>query len=177
VQKGLEAKLNPDQYMEVAYHRLVGDYAPTLAAIGEFIGHPLDPTYIASSAIGSVSKPNTSFQPERSGFAPVGRWKNQLDPARARRLELFVGDYLRRWDFETDQTGFAGPFDRLSKSIYRMNFSLRLALKRNLPALRRKIHAPLLEIVEKHDDADPTLRPGEHIATIRRIVSGATEVA
>lgn len=180
-QRGLQAKqnLSSNQYMEVAYHRLVGDYEATLAVIGEFIGHQLDPAYIARTAIGSVSKPNTSFQSERSAgdFAPVDRWKNRLDPSRARRLELLVGDHLRRLGFETSQTGAAEPLDQLSKTIYRMNFAFRLALKRNVPALRKNIHAPLFETVEKHDDSDPTIRPGDHISTIRRMVSGASDFA
>ena len=180
-QRGLRAKRNipVNQYLEVAYHRLVGDYEATLAAIGEFIGHQLDPAYIAKTAIGSVSKPNTSFQSEgtAAGFAPVDRWKNRLDPARARRLELLVGDHLRRLDFETSQQGSAAPLDSLSKPIYCMNFALRLTLKRYVPALRRRIHAPLFETFEKPNDSDPTLRPGDNISTIRRMVSGATEVA
>src|SRR5438552_907961 len=67
-------------YTEIHFEELVTNPPETLARIGEFICHDLDYGRIRRRALGSVSRPNTSFKSETSAFNPLARWKRQFTP-------------------------------------------------------------------------------------------------
>lgn len=69
-------------YLEVHYEDLVTTPRQALERIGKFIGHDLDYDRILRVGMGSVSRPNTSFEGGRggAGFDPVGRWRELLSP-------------------------------------------------------------------------------------------------
>jgi len=82
-------------YSEVRFEQLVTDPADTLSKIGGFIGHDLNYERIRRVAIGSVSSPNTSFEPaEGEGFTPIGRWQEQLDTEDKPPLEYLLRNAL-----------------------------------------------------------------------------------
>jgi len=83
-------------YYELHYEDLVEKPRETLAHLGDFIGHNLDYERIAQVGVGSVSRPNTSFQTLATpvGLSPVGRWRSQYTPEDLARFETLVGDCL-----------------------------------------------------------------------------------
>jgi hypothetical protein len=94
-------KLGKDYY-ELHYEDLVEKPRETLAHLGDFIGHNLDYGRIAQVGVGSVSRPNTSFENVTSpvGLSPVGRWKKQYSAEDLARFEALVGDCL-------EETGYS----------------------------------------------------------------------
>ena len=66
-----------ERSMEVRYEELVSDRGGSLERISAFIGHEVDPARVEEFALGSVSKPNTSFEEdlEKGSFQPVERWR------------------------------------------------------------------------------------------------------
>ena len=100
VQRGRESgsKLAGD-YLEIRFEDLVGSPQKSLPRIGAFIDHVLDAERIQSAAIGSVSKPNTSFKTDSGQFDPLERWKKQLNPEQLLQLELLIGDSLHELDY------------------------------------------------------------------------------
>src|SRR5258708_25415265 len=97
VRKGREdgAKLGAD-YMEVRYEELIGKPWEVLAQLSTFIDQKLDYDEIRRVGIGSVSRPNTSFQKESGdgGFNPIGRWRKLYSPKEAAMFEGLAGDTL-----------------------------------------------------------------------------------
>ena len=97
VQKGRATgrKLGRDYY-ELHYEDLIEDPRKTLAPLGEFIGHDLDYDRIAQVGVGSVRRPNTSFQnlPSPRNGSAVGRWRGQYSPEELAGFEALVGDCL-----------------------------------------------------------------------------------
>ena len=83
-------------YYELHYEDLVVKPRETLAELGGFIGHDLDYNRIVQVGIGSVSRPDSSFQHRASaeGFNPVGRWEKQYSPEHLVEFEALVGDAL-----------------------------------------------------------------------------------
>jgi hypothetical protein len=97
VQKGRAAgrTLGRDYY-ELHYEGLIENPRKTLSHLGEFIGHDLDYDRIAQVGVGSVSRPNTSFQnlPSPRNGSAVGRWRGQYSPEELAVFEALVGDCL-----------------------------------------------------------------------------------
>jgi hypothetical protein len=91
----LGSRLGSD-YREVRFEELLSNPTETLASLGRFIGHDLDYERIRAVGIGSVSNPNTSFEPVRQGenFAPIGRWQEQLGTEDKAALEYLLADTL-----------------------------------------------------------------------------------
>jgi Sulfotransferase family len=82
-------------YREVRFEQLLSHPTETLASLGKFIRHDLDYERIRKVRIGSVSNPNTSFEPVREeGFAPIGRWQEQLGEEDKAALEYLLADTL-----------------------------------------------------------------------------------
>ena len=83
-------------YREVRFEQLLSNPTETLASLGHFIGQDLDYERIRNVGIGSVSNPNTSFEAasEGEGFAPIGRWKEQLGTEDQAALEYLLADTL-----------------------------------------------------------------------------------
>ncbi|MGI0080699.1 MAG: sulfotransferase family protein [Nitrososphaerales archaeon] len=88
-------------YYELHYEDLVANPRETLAQLGGFIGHDLDYDRILQVGVGSVRRPETSFEPAASseGFNPVGRWKRQYSPEDLARFESVVGDALEEMGY------------------------------------------------------------------------------
>ncbi|HTT25172.1 MAG TPA: sulfotransferase [Candidatus Sulfotelmatobacter sp.] len=102
VHKGREAgkDLGAD-YTEVRYEHLVDNPRSVLNDLSSFVGQDLDYDEIQRVAIGSVSRPNTSFHEEGAAqFAPLGRWKKLYSQEEMRNFENLVGDSLARLSYE-----------------------------------------------------------------------------
>ena len=85
-----------NDYIEVRFEDLVSTPIETLAKVSEFICQNLDYSRIQQSALGSVSKPNTSFSSSSATqFNPVARWKNQFTSQQLTLFEGLVGDTLK----------------------------------------------------------------------------------
>ena len=150
VRKGREngRQIAPD-YMEIHFEDLLGHPQEVLAKVSRFIDHPLDYAKIQQSAIGSVSKPNTSFEPSSgaNGFNPVGRWKDNFTPEELARFEMLVGDLLEELGYplgssEREKASVNGV--SRFRAAYPLYFDVKLWLKSRTP-LRRFTSTALLE--------------------------------
>ncbi len=138
--RGHGALLGSD-YVEVHYEDLLQQPRETLSRLGEFIEHDLDYDRVRSVAIGSVRKPDSSFQEEfdAGAFDPVGRWKKNLERRNLARLEALIGDTLTEFGYSLVSQGVSvrdvGNLGRLKK-CYRAYFEFRLWLKLHTPLAR-----------------------------------------
>lgn len=162
-------------YLEVLYEDLVRTPETALGRISAFLGHFIDYAKVRRTAIGSVSRPNTSFDaPAPRDFQPMGRWRSLLSESELRRLESLIGPRLLECGYQPATCPLAAPSpaDRLRRLAYSVNFSFRLELKRKTPLPRLLQKQELLDAPLPEDDTDPTLRPGAHRELIRQLVSG-----
>ena len=98
VQRGrhLGRRLGVD-YLEVRFEELVAKPRELLPTVAGFIAHDLDYDRIQAAAIGSVSKPNTSFGSDEHGqFNPVDRWKSRMSEKQLAEVESLTGDLLQQ---------------------------------------------------------------------------------
>lgn len=127
-------------YMEVRFEDLIQQPQPTLARISEFIDHDLNYDRMLITAIGSLRRPNTSFQDKQDQFNPVGRWRKDFSRSQLRRFEALLGPMLRSLNYELDTPESELCCDRgllRMQTLYRANFSLRLWAKtHHLPLSR-----------------------------------------
>jgi Sulfotransferase family len=135
-------------YTEVRFEELVAYPRETLAKLSEFIHHDLDYDRIQRIAIGSVRKPNTSFEAESHGeaFKPVGRWKHGFSPGELAKLEVMIGKFLEELHYPLSTSGEAsGNSAELTRmrTLYRMYFDSRLWLKKNTVLSRYLIDTDL----------------------------------
>lgn len=162
-------------YLEVRYEDLVRTPEAVLDRISAFLGQPIDYARVRRIAIGSVSRPNTSFGARLNGdFQPVERWRSLFGASDVRRLESLIGPRLLECGYQPAGWPLSAPSpaDRLRWLAYRATFSLRLALKEKTPLPRLLQRHELLDAPPPEDDSDPTLRPGAHRELIRHLVSG-----
>jgi hypothetical protein len=84
------------RYMEVRYEELVTEPRRILAEVSRFIDHDLDYDCIVRTGIGSVSRPNSSFEfsDQEMTFNPVDRWKKLLPTQDLAAIEGLIGDLL-----------------------------------------------------------------------------------
>lgn len=133
VQRGRESgrELGGD-YLEVKFEELVGNPREVLSRVGGFIDQALDYERIQSAAIGSVSKPNTSFEGDAAQFNPVERWKHQMSAEQLLNLEMLIGDSLQQLGHAlrngTSQHKPSFKMERM-RWIYPRLFSTKLWLK------------------------------------------------
>jgi hypothetical protein len=129
-------------YREVRFEELVSKRAQTLSQLGEFIQHDLDPDRIHSTAIGSVSQPNSSFPAESVGsFNPVGRWKSKMSAREIAAFEELVGDFLREMQYPvTSQKRRSLRAARLRSTYFSMFAAKRWARHTSLGRLVRLQH-------------------------------------
>jgi hypothetical protein len=99
-----------DHYIEVHYEDLVANPHEVLRRLGIFIGQELDYDQIQRVGIGSVRRPNSSFEDAVSGFSPVGRWKQAYSPEETELFETLVGRTLRELGYECGAEGQARNF-------------------------------------------------------------------
>jgi hypothetical protein len=97
VRKGRElGNLLGGDYREVSFEELIGNPERTLDELGVFIEHDLNYEKIQRVAIGSVSKPNSSFVRETGeNFNPVERWRAKINAREVANLEDLIGGYLQ----------------------------------------------------------------------------------
>jgi Sulfotransferase family len=150
VEKGREHGLNAGaDYLEVRYEELLRKPRETLGRVGCFIEQELDYDRIRKVAIGSVTKPNTSFDEEsRAGeFSPVERWKSRLATLDLARIEALIGGTLEELGYR-----LASPDGQVNqrrelrrmRATYRSYFESRLWLKLHTPLARLLVDTSLI---------------------------------
>jgi hypothetical protein len=138
IQRGREdgRKLGAD-YMEVHFEDLIANPQPTLARIGDFIEHDLDYDRIRAAGIGSVSKPNSSFEsPAEAEFSPMGRWKSAYQPRELQLFEALVGNTLQelRYPIGAPDNPLRGSASlRMLRANYHSYYNSKLFLKSKTP--------------------------------------------
>jgi hypothetical protein len=114
------AKLG-SQYIEVQYEDLVNKPRELLARLSVFIGQELDYAAIQKAGIGSVSRPNSSFQEQSgsAGFSPIGRWKKLFSQHEGTMFESLVGPSLRELGYECSEQA---KHEKLNVSLFRAQY-------------------------------------------------------
>ena len=120
-------------YMEIHFEDLIQNPRPVLAQLGQFIDHDLDYDRIRKVGIGSVSDPNTSFQPESGGqdFNPVERWRKSLSANQLAACENLVGETLVSLGYKLGSTSMARHQlgDKVMRAAYESLYDAKLWLK------------------------------------------------
>jgi hypothetical protein len=117
------------EYVEVRYEDLVSKPREVLEQLSSFLDQELDYDEIQKVAIGSVSRPNTSFQEER-GFIPLERWKRFYSSEQTAMFEELTGEsleelgYKRSTKIEKASLGMS-----LFRAQYRVVFDAKLYLR------------------------------------------------
>lgn len=159
VQKGRAAgaRLGND-YTEVRFEELVRAPRAVLRHLSAFLGQDLRREHIEQTAIGTVSRPNTSFGAQSPrGLNPVGRWKKHLTPPQLTRIEGLVGKTLTKLDYEL-ATPAAAACNALelawSRLLYRRFFELKFQWKTNrwLQAIRPSLTSAEVDRIVVVDD-------------------------
>jgi hypothetical protein len=170
-------------YMEVRFRDLVSRPRErpreTLTAVGQFVGHPMDYERIVASGIGSVSKPNTSFDGElqQGRFQPVDRWKTAYTKEELRLIESLIGNQLMKMGFELETPAKERSVNlaaKTTRALYRLRFNSRTWLKSHTPLGRHFVDTTLLDYRLADEDVEKTLRPALHKETIRALVGGVS---
>jgi Sulfotransferase family len=135
-------------YREVRFEQLLANPSQTLASLGQFIGHDLDYERIRKIGIGSVTNPNTSFEPGREGegFAPIGRWQEQLGDEDQAALEYLLADTLTALEYPLSAgSGKTNKSElRRMKAIYVRWFEAKQWLKMHSALGRRLINTEIV---------------------------------
>lgn len=137
VRRGREdgAKLGSD-YIEVRYEDLVGQPLEVLVRLSTFIDQKLDYDEIRRVGIGSVSRPNSSFQNESvdGGFNPIGRWRKHYSSEEAARFEGLVGNTLRDLGYPLETGAITNRLGlRAFRAQYRAYFEAKFYLRTRTP--------------------------------------------
>jgi len=119
-------------YYELHYEDLVEKPHETLRGLSEFVGQELDYEKIQQVGIGSVSKPNTSFD-AGSNFNPVGRWAKQMTPEQLADFESLTGDFLHELGYPLSSTPRHDFRSLRLRSTYGASFAARHWLKSSTP--------------------------------------------
>lgn len=129
------AQLGSD-YVEVRYEDLVAKPREVLAHLSTFVDQELDYDEIQRVAIGSVSRPNTSFKDEGAGanFDPVARWKKFYSSEQLAAFEELVGATLQELGYSrATETGSSGIAWRAFRAQYAAYFAGKFSLKTRTP--------------------------------------------
>ena len=127
----------PNVVLTLRYEDLVTDTESAIQRINRFLGTELDLAQIRE--VGSKTPhwaKNTSYQEPLIGISdtPVQRWRSRLDPIRRAQIEYAVGDYLRKFRYETDPSLRVGLVNRAVlrsyERLYRIVLDCRLASRR-----------------------------------------------
>jgi hypothetical protein len=131
VSKGREygRQLRATDYLELRYEELVQRPESVLKTLGKFVGEDLSYEHILENALGTITRPNSSFSsPTASG--PIARWKS-LTEIEVAKLNLLLGPLLRELGYRTD--GYK-TLDRASSRLctaYPLYWELRQALRQS----------------------------------------------
>jgi hypothetical protein len=139
----------PD-YMEVHFEELIKEPVNTLARIGSFINHDLDYERIQQVAIGSVSKPNTSFDDgsAQKKFMPIGRWRERFPEEEIKLFEVGSGALLEELGYELACPACKLPERMNAKtrhSLYNLYFNTKQWVKSHTPLSRFMVDTSLLQ--------------------------------
>ena len=137
-------------YYEVHYEDLVEKPRETLRALGEFVGQELDYEKIQQVGIGSVSKPNTSFD-AGNDFNPVGRWEKNMSLGQLADFESLTGDFLRELNYPLSGALRHDFRSMRLRATYLATFSVRHWLK-SRTILGRLSKLERMEIAESPND-------------------------
>jgi hypothetical protein len=144
-------------YIEVRYEELVRDPRAVLRTLGAFIEQDLDYDKIERVAIGSVSKPNSSFLKEmkKGEFNPVQRWKTGLTAAQLHRFEILLGPSLEQLGYAVENPGEQASSHKAPTRTASSDASLkrmRLLYERYFDTkLRLKKKTPFGKLLASHD--------------------------
>jgi hypothetical protein len=128
----------PDDYVEIHYEDLVGDPRRTLKVLSEFLDHDLDYDRIRNAALGTLSKPNSSFREETADVRsnPIQRWRQRLSQREVASLEWQVGKTLEELGYpRTSPADSWKPAvrDRWLRAVYPSFLESKLWMKMNTP--------------------------------------------
>lgn len=130
-------------YLEVRFEDLVQQPEAALKKVGNFIDHDLDYDRISSVAIGSVSKPNTSFAPSgaEAVFNPVGRWRDSVPIEEVALFEAALGNSLESLGYELTtpeilRRGRSAARARAARSLYQSFYTSKQWIKSRIPLSR-----------------------------------------
>lgn len=120
-------------YIEVRYEDLVSKPREVLQQLSLFVDQDLDYDRIQRVGIGSVSRPNTSFNDE-CGFDPIGRWKNSYSLEEIATFELLVGETLEALGYERSVREKSTALEwKLFRAQYQTLFSAKQYLRTQTP--------------------------------------------
>jgi len=128
----------PNRYMEIRFEDLVGRRTrEVLEQIGRFIGYDLDYERIQRAAIGTVARPNSTFE-GADGMPtsePVGRWKSFLSRAQVEQVESILGPLLEDFGYPLEFPGAVtrGLAAKFMRASYPAFFDLKEWLKMQTP--------------------------------------------
>jgi len=163
-----------DDLLTVRYEDLLGNLDNALLRISTFIDKPIDPNRIKSHSVGSVDQPNSSFDRDNacSGDKFIPRWQKYCNANTLQRIENIIRHRLNRLGYQ-QSTDTPGIVARIRSTVllqtYFMRFQTRHILKQ-ITIFGRFPANGLQDAVISRDSQDPTTRPQENIAIIRRLV-------
>jgi len=156
-------------FLTVHYEDLVSSLQSTLQRIAEFIDKPIDLQTIAQTPVGSVAQPNTSFEGDK-GQVGISRWRSHCDPELLRALEDFASRELKLFGYRRSTPEEKQILScRIQEAAYRLQFEIRHNLRRrNLAGAR--VPANWDSPDPSKTVTDPTLRPGQNLLLIKKLV-------
>lgn len=139
VEKGRSnGSLIPNDYMEIHFENLVGEPRGAFETLSQFLAQDLDYERIQATALGTLSKTNSSFRgdPRDAGANPVQRWKQKLTPAQIAALEWQVGETLQAAGYALSapiKEWEPGIGSRLLRALYPSFLESKLWMKAHTP--------------------------------------------
>src|SRR5438270_5123518 len=148
-------------YKDIGFERLVSDPRSVLSDLSSFLDQELVYDRIQRTALGSVSKPNTSFQAASAEeFNPVGRWRQQFSRAEIAEIEGLIGETLAELGYALATSGVA-QYSKIvrarKKMAYHLFFNAKLWAKKSavLRALRPDFTSQQIDGVVIADEKGP----------------------
>jgi Sulfotransferase family len=147
-------------YSEIRFEQLVSDPRSTLRNLSSFLDHELDYDRIQRTALGSVSKPNTSFKTQsRQEFNPVERWKKDLTGKELATIEELIGETLSElgYSLASRERRRRGLGSVSKKFVYQSFFEAKLWAKNSaiIRAIRPKLTSAEIDRIVVVDDNGP----------------------
>lgn len=119
-----------DRYREIRFEDLVEQRESALDEIASFVDHRIDWREVQERGIGSVRRPNTSFEEE--SFNPVGRWR-EMSVSMRTTIENHVGPLLRELGYLTPSVDAAPVGATVRRGVYRAVYEAKHYLRSRTP--------------------------------------------